>query len=1366
MRKNATKLVAALLSAALVVTSVSLPGAKADAASKAKISDTTAKLYANGPSKKKTKTITVTVGGKQVAAKFTSTKASVATVGKTSGKITAKKAGSTVIKATYKGKTYNCKVTVKNYKYIKKIAARPTEVKVAVGEKITPLKVTTYPSNPTVKKWKFYSSNNAVASVGLNAGWIKGRTDGEATITVKATDGSKRYAKVKVIVGNGNNPVATEEPEETTTPVEEPTVAPDATMGPDPTLVAAKVEGKVVNPLSATRENTILTGQTGDLQFQVTDKDGKAVANERLTLTITTPAVYTATWDLDGDRVSNNYRLHDAVAGQVITVKTDDSGIARAALAPIKAMKNDRTDAVCSYTVTAVSSTDKSVKCALKVSVAAIQYAGVARVAKTNNADLAQGLEANNNGYTVADQVPTVLNEAGNWTQYVSTQQVSKTGTTDHELTFTSGAGLRYPATEGEEGTAKINEKDESFNWKSQEYNIYDNTQTITKPFDTTKVGLYDYATLHFNSIDISKYTKFTVSAYRAGAADLVIAEYGSRNAGEKVNAGDKQSELQISKDILNGYTGLRFTIESMGQVNKNQCAGVDVKDLTYVYTQNTAGLAGAVEGLSAVSINWEVDKEAYTVPQAITQADLNNANALLGIKAAGAITGVQIGADETAKFSVPSFPRVGVGIITIFNAKGEEIRYYAVPTVNEALAARVTTTNPTGQTNRNVLAGIAYVITRDEAKNSVGAITKTDGNTVTVNSEKTGTTFLKGTITAAEGSGIELDATNSTVYTSVQWNPIPNAAAAGAANSTAAIAIKGQTVQVKAQLYDTNDNLAARAGVRVTFNMTRNQPATAAAGTATAANVANTTDVWGWDENGNYPVHVISYDGVTDANGIATLTLRSDEVADLINVTASTTGDRYNVRVVIGTGDNAITAAKTDIYWVDLGLSYIDSVTYTNPAAAGNTFTTLDKTTLVDNNVTAVRPAGESYGVGESWKLGTIASVRGLFTHGIINPDTAAKRIGAASGIDITAKLGSNTGGTVETDSAKTGKNGMATVTSAKTAAGNIVFSINNAAVSANAEYTINGTTYKSIGTGNVTIPETLTIPYSFGTTVQSVKTHAPDGTIITGNNSKIAYVLAVDETGVAIPNARVKFTLQAGSAATLAVINATDTLNADGSVDAIAGADGIAKVTINEPAGRFEKVYLQAERYGNSFAAADKMNNVAMNVQMYEFKAATTALELIRSDLTNPASIFDITKTKTNNTDTITLTFSEDIIADSVNANEFRIDVVEDTITGAVKSYGGSNIKDVKVNGATVTITMKGNVFANMTANSTVNIAIGSVAATATDSVQHTFTSVNGKTFAGAPTILTAAAQEATILITNAVGVDTTVALNGVTQ
>lgn len=138
--------------------------------------------------KGKTTTLKATVTGAEAAkVTFTSNNTKVATVNKTTGKVTAKAKGTATITAKYGDVKVTCKVTVKN----PTLTLSKTSASVKVG-KTTKITAKAIPSGKVTYK----SSNKKVATVSSN-GTIKGIKKGTAKITVTCNGVSKT---VKVTV--------------------------------------------------------------------------------------------------------------------------------------------------------------------------------------------------------------------------------------------------------------------------------------------------------------------------------------------------------------------------------------------------------------------------------------------------------------------------------------------------------------------------------------------------------------------------------------------------------------------------------------------------------------------------------------------------------------------------------------------------------------------------------------------------------------------------------------------------------------------------------------------------------------------------------------------------------------------------------------------------------------------------------------------------------------------------------------------------------------------------------------------------------------------------------------------------------------
>ena len=116
------------------------------------------------------------------------------------GLIRAVGVGQTTIAATTReGKTRTAKVTV-NPVYVKKIAlsgAVEGLIGGVTGRNQAQLSYSIEPANATIQDVEWSSSNKKIATVDEN-GVVTGLKDGKVTITCKATDGSRRYARIQL----------------------------------------------------------------------------------------------------------------------------------------------------------------------------------------------------------------------------------------------------------------------------------------------------------------------------------------------------------------------------------------------------------------------------------------------------------------------------------------------------------------------------------------------------------------------------------------------------------------------------------------------------------------------------------------------------------------------------------------------------------------------------------------------------------------------------------------------------------------------------------------------------------------------------------------------------------------------------------------------------------------------------------------------------------------------------------------------------------------------------------------------------------------------------------------------------------------
>lgn len=253
--KTIKKAIATVAAAAMVITSI-VPAAPAQAAVKAKKLTVKTKkivLYKGAAAGYGSKQLKVTVKPKKAKVTYKINKKKVASVSK-KGLVKAKKPGNAKITIKSGSKKVVVKVVVKKIKkkVTKVTATKNITVNVGAKQKI---KTSVKPKKATLKALAFTSNAKKIAKVNAK-GVITGIKAGNAKITVKAVDGSKKKATVAVLVTGAaiaSNPAITTGPSVTTAP----TVAPTATVAPTtvvPTTPAAPTEAPTAAPTEAPTE--------------------------------------------------------------------------------------------------------------------------------------------------------------------------------------------------------------------------------------------------------------------------------------------------------------------------------------------------------------------------------------------------------------------------------------------------------------------------------------------------------------------------------------------------------------------------------------------------------------------------------------------------------------------------------------------------------------------------------------------------------------------------------------------------------------------------------------------------------------------------------------------------------------------------------------------------------------------------------------------------------------------------------------------------------------------------------------------------------------------------------------------------------
>ena len=278
--KTIKKAIAAVAAAAMVITSI-VPAAPAQAAVKAKKLTVKTKkivLYKGAAAGYGSKQLKVTVKPKKAKVTYKINKKKVASVSK-KGLVKAKKPGNAKITIKSGSKKVVVKVVVKKIKkkVTKVTATKNITVNVGAKQKI---KTSVKPKKATLKALAFTSNAKKIAKVNAK-GVITGIKAGNAKITVKAVDGSKKKATVAVLVTGAaiaSNPAITTGPSVTTAP----TVAPTATVAPTtvPTVVpteaptTAPTEAPTTAPTEAPTEAPVETiapvvKDNGDLSYDL-----------------------------------------------------------------------------------------------------------------------------------------------------------------------------------------------------------------------------------------------------------------------------------------------------------------------------------------------------------------------------------------------------------------------------------------------------------------------------------------------------------------------------------------------------------------------------------------------------------------------------------------------------------------------------------------------------------------------------------------------------------------------------------------------------------------------------------------------------------------------------------------------------------------------------------------------------------------------------------------------------------------------------------------------------------------------------------------------------------------------------------------
>ncbi len=235
------RILAIIITVLMIISSANIAPVSVSAASKKSL-----KMNYAVYTLKKGKTLKLKVTGTSSGDKVTwkSSKKSVVTVSN-KGVVKAVKKGKATVTATVKGKK-KAKCVIYVGTPVSKVTPASTSVNLKIGETAS-LGVKVTPTKASYKKLSYTSSSTAVATVD-NKGNVTAVSAGNAEITVKAMDGSKKKAKISVTVA-ADAPAPTAAPQ----PASEATVAPTAapTEAPTEAKTEAPTEDTTETPTAA-----------------------------------------------------------------------------------------------------------------------------------------------------------------------------------------------------------------------------------------------------------------------------------------------------------------------------------------------------------------------------------------------------------------------------------------------------------------------------------------------------------------------------------------------------------------------------------------------------------------------------------------------------------------------------------------------------------------------------------------------------------------------------------------------------------------------------------------------------------------------------------------------------------------------------------------------------------------------------------------------------------------------------------------------------------------------------------------------------------------------------------------------------------
>ena len=1236
-------------------------------------------------------------------------------------------------------KNYSTVITVKN----PSLSLGESKVTINVGDEYK-INAKKSPSSATVT----YTSSNPTAAYVNSKGVVTGTSEGASVITAKMTCGTKKVTKTITVtvkkpveptleitdkpidntlsVGETFNLIVKATPEESVVSyaVDNESIATVNTNG----AITAKAEGTAVVTITAAFEKqtvtktlpiTVIAKHENGITAEVTNKyngldnvvlvnqpanirvlvcqDNKPAANKKVYIGLSAAVSYGS-----GVVTSGSIKTYDVIGDK--TQVTDANGYATFTIANVLDSNVKATDInkVASFTYTLTS--DNGIKIEKPLAFAAINFGQVKNLNHetpyTNGVNVygVSALEpslndAGGDGFTETKATISSVSDksTGAFVEYVDSQQVS-TKDKDHKVKF-GGFEPKLvirPASAGNSSTKGVYFKNDKVAYTSGKYG------TNNRMFEADKTNPYvfrlgykpselTYATLHFGTITLSKYTNLTIKTYKVKNGKVVV-----NSLGQEVQVGDTETLkgecVANDKTYSVPLTGVddaddlefRIQLNSADQVNLGQNAGYSFAYVDGVYQDviSQGESVGSSVTLSDLKVNWEVNSTA----QYNTEQDLKK---LTGINN---ITSRIDGYNSYSKvtYQVPSFPVAGNAIIRCYNNNNKVEKYYVCPTINNSK-------------NVNELdkdAEYCYEVSEKEATDRVGTTADLvqDGKTVTVDSQVVGVTFLKGTITDANGAVPEgFDDTNKDIYTSVQWCPVPGKDtqdSPAAIVSTPYLALSGQMIDVTAQLCDKNGNPVSTKDVNVVFyNDGADDPSTGNHLDLASANVSSLTNT----------------SGRTDKDGRVTLTLQAASATVLENLQAY--NKKYLVKLYVGPAEkidfskkeNAV--EKADLYWVNANLKFTADANGATAADAATNDAT-DIAVAGTDTVAALEPT-----VGQKWEY-RIGVTSGKVNGGVLAP-TAPVTV-TINGL----KLKYETSG--EGSFAEDEKLSVVTATSEKSGKFEILGKIDNTSLTnSDITFTIAGKTYAGVGSGNTNLNKRLTLKGEWKPDGEKIQIIAPNGaTALAQAGSKISlYVKLTDNHGNVVPNKDVKVSwtndlegkVKTGAGVAL---DKTDIIKTD--------ANGLVALTAEGTASSVNSVV-------SVYDAVDPTVKASVNISWTQISAVdAVTFSALNVDDKNVDGTYK--SRVSDDGKKIILTFKDKINAESVIAKEFTVE-----LTNAGSATGKYSVSSAVVNGKEVTLTINNG---PQTIPQGAEFTVSAKAATDKDGIEHLMTDEYGRT------------------------------------